>query len=181
MNNNDKICYNKLNTIQSTKMIKKTKHTSSKGIKGIKGKKSKGKKSKCNKGKATKGTKVKPTGKTSKHSNSSSSSISKSQRSLLQLIKNTIESSRGVKKSQNNLASKLIDLTNKNNMKNRMKHTMQGEHSYSKAVQSSYTFINKNGKKQEYGQTIENESTKPYIEISKLHNGDVNYYKIPRK
>jgi hypothetical protein len=113
----------------------------------------------------------------------SKSGISKSQKSLLELIQNTIKNSKGVKKSQNNLASKLIQLANKNNMHNmeNMQHTSSGSSSYSKAVQSSYTSINKNGVKQEYGQTIKNESTQPYIEIRKLQNGIVNYYKISRQ
>lgn len=159
-------------------MIKKNK-LSAKGKstdrKGHKGKHSKGKVRIIKNKKSLKGL----TSSTST-STSNSNSISKSQKSLLQLIQSTIKNSKGVKKSQNNLASKLIQLANKNNMKN-IQRTKSGSSSYSKAVQSSYTSINKNGVKQEYGQTIENESTKPYIEVSKLHNGIVNHYKLPRQ
>ena len=88
---------------------------------------------------------------------------------LAALIKATIEKSQNISRSKLNLAAKLINL----NKKEKLNTT-----SYSKRFQSTYTSINKNGKHSEYGQSILNESTKPFIEIKKIKNGKLTISKI---
>jgi len=93
----------------------------------------------------------------------------KKQQKLITLIENTVKNSIHKSRSQSNLASKLIDM-------NKGKTS-----SYSKMFQSTYTRINKNGKHSEIGQSILNESTKPYIEIKNLKNGKLTITKMNRK
>ena len=93
----------------------------------------------------------------------------KKQQELITLIENTVKNSINKSRSQSNLASKLIDM-NKGKIS-----------SYSKTFQSTYTSINKNGKHSEIGQSILNESTKPYIEIKNLKNGKLTITKMNKK
>ncbi len=89
---------------------------------------------------------------------------------ILKLFKDTIEKTKNISRSKTNLAAKLIDLNKK-----------QINSTYSKTFQSTYTSINKNGKHSEYGQSVLNESTKPFIEIKNLKNGKLTISKIEKK
>jgi hypothetical protein len=92
-------------------------------------------------------------------------------KALVDLFKTTIEKSQNISRSKVNFAAKLINLNKKEKEK-------QNTTSYSKSFQSTYTSINKNGKKSEYGQSILDESTKPFVEIKNLKDGKLTISKI---
>lgn len=95
---------------------------------------------------------------------------SKVNENIIKLFEDTIKKSKNISRSKSNLAAKLIDL-NKKGLTS----------SYSKTFQSTYTSINKNGKHSEYGQSVLDESTKPFIEIKNLKNGKLTISKIQKK
>lgn len=90
--------------------------------------------------------------------------------SLMTLFKRAIESTHNKTKSETNLASRLLDTPNS-------KVSVKG---FSKSIQSAYSSVTTNNKTVEQGQTIINDSRKPFIEIAKLQNGKIEKYQIRR-
>ena len=52
---------------------------------------------------------------------------------------------------------------------------------YSKSVSSTMTSSMHNGHFHSSGKEVINDSTKPYIQVAELHNGQVEHFIIPRK
>ena len=51
---------------------------------------------------------------------------------------------------------------------------------YSKSVSSTFTSSMHNGVVHSAGKEVINDSTKPFIQVAELHNGQVVHYMIPR-
>ena len=102
---------------------------------------------------------------------------------LANLLNQVVHNSKGKRKTQSNLASKIIDMSSSRDISSdssRNKSIKSISSSHSKSVQSTYSSLTTNGKTHEYGQTIKNDSDKPYINVTKLNNGKINVYQIPR-
>jgi len=120
-------------------------------------------------------------------SNSMSNSMSKyksksksnsTHKSLLDLIKHISASRSNMRKSQNNLPVKLMKI----NKKQSSTSPRVFSKSFSKSRSSAYSSIVKNGKIQTHrkGKEIINNSTKPFIQIKEMNNGDIHHYIVPK-
>lgn len=97
-----------------------------------------------------------------------------SSKSLGDLIVNTMNSRKDLTKSETNLPAKLLAM----NMANRPIRPIQ--QSYSKSVSSTYSSSMHNGEVHSEGKQIVNDSTKPFIQVAEMHNGQVENFMIPR-
>jgi hypothetical protein len=91
---------------------------------------------------------------------------------LVNLLNTISNNRRGLEKSEINLPARLMQNKNVSNMPQHLE--------YSKSVSSTYTSSIHNGEIHSAGKEVVNDSTKPYIQVAELHNGDVQYYKISR-
>lgn len=92
--------------------------------------------------------------------------------SLKKLISKTIAERKDLSKSQNNLAAKIIEINNK--------QATLPNYSYSKSISSSYSTTIHNGEVNRAGKEVIDDSTKPFIQVSELHNNHLDQYIIPR-
>ena len=89
--------------------------------------------------------------------------------SLINLINMITQARKNKTKSQTNLPARLMKMSN-----------MQKPKSYEKSVSSSYSSIMHNGKKQIKGKQIINNSTKPFIQINEIQDGQIQHYMVPK-
>ena len=94
-----------------------------------------------------------------------------SSKSLEDLIADTMNSRKDLTKSETNLPARLLAM----NISNR-----PVQQKYSKSISSSYSSSMQNGEVHSAGKQIVNDSTKPFIQVAELHNGQVERYMIPR-
>jgi hypothetical protein len=99
-----------------------------------------------------------------------------SSKSLENLIANTLNSRKDLTKSETNLPARLLAM----NMSNR-KPTFPIQQNYSKSISSTYSSTMHNGEVHSVGKKIVNDSTKPFVQVEEMHNGQVDHYMIPRK
>ena len=52
---------------------------------------------------------------------------------------------------------------------------------YSKTISSTFTSSMHNGEVHSTGKEVINDSTKPFIQVAELHNGQLEHYMIPKK
>ena len=57
---------------------------------------------------------------------------------------------------------------------------MQKPQSYAKSVSSSYSSVMRNGEEHSKGKQIINNSTKPFIQIDEMLDGQVHHYMVPK-
>ena len=88
---------------------------------------------------------------------------------------NTISNNRsGLGKSEINLPARLMQNTN-------LRQTINPQPlEYSKSVSSTFTSSMHNGVVHSAGKEVINDSTKPFIQVAELHNGQVEHYMMPR-
>jgi len=103
--------------------------------------------------------------------NSSHSNVIKREH-ILDIINRLSQASRNISMSQSNLPSRLMKINGP---------TQDYEKDYKKSVSSTYSTVMQNGRRHSKGKKIVNNSTKPYIEIDEMENGDVQHYMIPRQ
>ena len=99
---------------------------------------------------------------------------------ILSRIKNNDKNNdKNFKKSQNNLASKLISINNIDKpAKSGNKSLNDKVYTYSKT--SSMSSVMKNGELHSQGKEIINDSTKPYLEVKEMHNGKISQFTISK-
>jgi len=85
---------------------------------------------------------------------------------------NTISNNRSIlTKSEINLPARLMQNGNK----------LSKPLEYSKSISSTFTSSIHNGEVHAAGKEVINDSTKPFIQLTELHNGQIEHYMIPRK
>ena len=120
-------------------------------------------------------TKSKPKRKhSSKPRNSNLPSISSTSNRLENLLNDISNNRQGLVKSDINLPARLMQNGNKS-------YNPQSKPLIvSKSISSSYAASLQNGEVHAAGKEVINDSTKPYIQVSELHNGHLDKYMIPR-
>jgi uncharacterized protein YcbK (DUF882 family) len=88
---------------------------------------------------------------------------------LANLISNINTKSKGIKKMQSNLPAKLLKLSQNTKPK-----------SYVKSVSSTFSSVMNNGESHSQGKKIVNDSTKPYLQIDEMQDGNIEHYMIPK-
>ena len=132
------------------------------------------KEAKSTKAKRTK-TKSKPKRKhSSKPRNSNLSSISSTSNRLENLLNDISNNRRELTKSDINLPARLMQNSNK------LSNPQSKPLIVSKSISSSYAASLQNCEVHAAGKEVINDSTKPYIQISELHNGHLDKYMIPK-
>ena len=121
---------------------------------------------------------------------------------ILDIIKSFSDARNNLSKSRNNLPARLMKLnsSSRSPMSNLESTDFQNQDqdqyqyqnqdpdifsnamskSMSKSMSSSFTSVIQNGQTHSKGKTIINNSTKPFIEIKEIDNGDVKDYMIPK-
>ena len=89
---------------------------------------------------------------------------------LLHLVNNINTSRKDLTKMQTNLPAKLMQINAKPTK----------PQVYAKSVSSSFSSIMHNGHTHSQGKQVINDSTKPYVQIDEMLNGDVKHYMIPK-
>ena len=107
--------------------------------------------------------------------NQSSNLHNMNQQNLYNLVNTISQERKNRTKAQSNLPARLMKLTKKTKPKKTAK-----SNSYSRSVSSTYSSIIKNGESHNKGKKIVNESTKPYLQIDEMENGQVQHYMIPK-
>ena len=122
--------------------------------------------------KATQAKKTKRTKRTKSHPKTKFHNTSTANR-LVDLLNNISNNRRGLTKTELNLPARLMQNGSK---------TLSPAKSltFSKSVSSSYSTTMHNGNVHSAGKQVINDSTKPYIQVSELHNGQIAEYMIPR-
>ena len=115
--------------------------------------------------------KLKHTSKTSKHYQPS---IFINANRLENLLNNISNNRRELTKSDINLPARLMQNGNKSS------NPQSKPLIVSKSISSSYAATMQNGEVHTAGKEVINDSTKPYIQVSELHNGHLGKYMIPR-
>lgn len=109
-------------------------------------------------------------GKSNSKSKSHKSRMTSNSSRLANLL-NTISNNRNMMtKSEINLPARLMQSQSPN----------QQALEYSKSVSSTMTSSMHNGELHSSGKQVINDSTKPYIQVAELHNGQVEHFMIPR-
>ena len=120
-------------------------------------------------------TKSKPKRKhTSKSSKTNIPSISKNANRLENLLNDISNNRRDLTKSDINLPARLMQNINKSS------NPQSKPLIVSKSISSSYAASMQNGEVHAAGKEVINDSTKPYIQVSELHNGHLDKYMIPK-
>ena len=89
---------------------------------------------------------------------------------LLHLINDINTTRKDLTKMQTNLPAKLMQI-NAKPTKSQV---------YAKSVSSSFSSIMHNGHTHSQGKQVVNDSTKPYVRIDEMLNGDVKHYMVPK-
>ena len=92
------------------------------------------------------------------------------QERLLHLVSDINTTRKDLTKMQTNLPAKLMQINAKPNK----------PQVYAKSVSSSFSSIMHNGHTHSQGKQVVNDSTKPYVQIDEMQNGDVKHYMIPK-
>ena len=92
---------------------------------------------------------------------------------LINLITKISQERKNKTKSQTNLVAKIMRLPS-------MSSKMSQPKTYAKSVSSYYSSITRNGKSHNKGKKIVNESTKPYLEIDEMQDGQIQHYMLPK-
>lgn len=109
--------------------------------------------------------------KSKSHKSKSSKTITTDISNRLANLLNTISNNRStMTKSEINLPARLMQNGNKS----------YKPLEYSKSVSSTFTSSMHNGHFHSAGKEVINDSTKPYIQVAELHNGQVDQFMIPR-
>jgi len=112
--------------------------------------------------------------KSSKPHNSNLPSISSTSNRLENLLNDISNNRRELTKSDINLPARLMQNGNK------LSNPQSKPLIVSKSISSSYAASLQNGEVHAAGKEVINDSTKPYIQISELHNGHLDKYMIPK-
>ena len=101
---------------------------------------------------------------------------------ILDIIKNISISRNNLRKSQNNLPARLMNMSQSKSQLLNLSEPQVDNKSFSKSISSSFSSISKNGKTLSHsqGKEIINNSRKPFIEIKEMENGDVQHYMVPK-
>ena len=116
------------------------------------------------------------------------------QHNLIDLISMIRQASKNRSKTQSNLPARLIKMNKMNKNKPRMSpflqmsrhtsrmlpHNIQTPESFKKSVSSSYSSIIKDGEQHSEGKQIINDSTKPFIRINEIQDGQIQQYMVPK-
>jgi len=131
-----------------------------------------------------------PINKVKSKSTSYSSSKSNKHKNILDILKKfkVSRSTTSFKKSQNNLPAHLMKLSSpKISQHYQTKHLSSkkfplnsNSQTFSKSISSSYSSFTKNGETHSEGKKILNNSTKPFIEITEMENGNSQHFMIPK-
>ena len=89
---------------------------------------------------------------------------------LLHLVNDINTTRKDLTKMQTNLPAKLMALNAKPTK----------PQVYAKSVSSSFSSIMHNGHTHSQGKQVVNDSTKPYVRIDEMLNGDVKHYMVPK-
>ena len=92
------------------------------------------------------------------------------QKSLLHLVNDINTTRQDLTKMQTNLPAKLLQINDKPNKPK----------VYAKSISSSFSSVMHNGHTHSQGKQIVNDSTKPYVQIDDMLNGDVKHYMVPK-
>ena len=87
---------------------------------------------------------------------------------LIDLINMITQARQNKTKSQTNLAARMINMNK------------QEPKSYSKSVSSTFTGLVQDGHKHVKGKQVINNSTKPFLEINEMQDGQVEHFMIPK-
>jgi len=98
--------------------------------------------------------------------------VSASSNRLAKLLNIISNNRRSMSKAEINLPARL--------MQNMNMHHENQQVDYSKTVSSTFTSSMHDGEMHSAGKEIIDDSTRPYIQIAELHNGQVERYMIPR-
>ena len=105
---------------------------------------------------------------------------------LINLVNDINTTRKDLSKMETNLPAKLMQINIKNNIKKHKskynnKHKFSGKPQvYAKSVSSTFSSIMHNGHTHSQGKKIINNSTKPYVQIDEMQNGNVQHYMIPK-
>jgi hypothetical protein len=91
------------------------------------------------------------------------------QQKLIDLITMISQARKNKNKSRNNLPARLMKMSN-----------MEKPRSYEKSISSSYSSIMHNGEEHNKGKEIINDSTKPFIQINEMKDGEIQHYMVPK-
>jgi hypothetical protein len=109
------------------------------------------------------------------------SNFEQNEERLLDLIKNISTSRQSMTPSKSNLAARLMTMhTQQPMMKQPMQHQHKNQHSRSFSSSSSFSSVMHNGHVHSQGKQVVNDSTKPYLAVKEMHNGQVNSFMIPK-
>lgn len=89
---------------------------------------------------------------------------------LLHLVNDINTTRKDLTKMQTNLPAKLMQINAKPTK----------PQVYAKSVSSSFSSIMHNGHTHSQGKQVVNDSTKPYVRIDEMLNGDVKHYMVPK-
>ena len=121
-------------------------------------------------------TKQKQTQRKTKQKQTSKKTQAQSQdrKKLLKLFSNINNNRKNLSKSQSNLPAQLININSKN-------ITPLSNKVIAKSVSSTFSSVIHNGHRHSQGKQIVNDSTKPYLQIDEMENGNIQHYMIPKK
>lgn len=92
------------------------------------------------------------------------------QERLLHLVNDINTTRKDLTKMQTNLPAKLMQINAEHNK----------PQVYAKSVSSSFSSVMHNGHSHSQGKQIVNDSTKPFIQIDEMLNGNVKHYMVPK-
>ena len=95
---------------------------------------------------------------------------------LINLVNDINTTRKDLSKMQTNLPARLMQLNNKSNQQKQK----QNSQVYAKSVSSTFSSMMHNGHTHSQGKKIINDSTKPYVQIDEMQNGNVQHYMIPK-
>lgn len=102
---------------------------------------------------------------------------------IMSLIKHITADRKRLTKSQTNLPAKLNSLSShhRNPKPNITSVNIQpANYSYAKTISSTFSSVVHNGKAHSEGKIITNESTKPFLNVKEMHNGEIEHFIIPK-
>jgi hypothetical protein len=95
------------------------------------------------------------------------------QQNLFNLITKISQERQNKTKSQTNLPARLMRIPSSMSKMSQPK-------TYAKSVSSYYSTMTHNGESHNKGKKIVNESTKPYLEIDEMRDGQIHHYMLPK-
>ena len=98
------------------------------------------------------------------------------QQKLVDLITKISQERKNKTKSQTNLVAKIMRIPSMSSSMSKMTKPK----TYAKSVSSYYSTMTHNGESHNKGKKVVNESTKPYLEIDELKDGQVQHYMLPK-